>query len=197
MVEQTNSLSVFWLRKHKYLPSPGNMVRTVSGGIRWMSSFDSESSIGFRITVGNENNIVLSYVFTDPFTSKKEDINERVSLTFTRCHFGGKRYWFICPLNREERYCGRRVGVLYSVNKYFGCRWCANVAYSAQHKGGKNRWPSVSITKVEEAERRIGRLFYRGKPTRKYLRFRRLEARLKLGMNTLLSSIERPPKFDL
>src|SRR5437763_483333 len=49
------------------------------------------------------------------YKSRMEDwqeIEEVVPLTWTPCHFGGERPWFLCPGAVRGRYCGRRVAVL-------------------------------------------------------------------------------------
>ena len=50
-----------------------------------------------------------------------------VSITWTPCHYGGARAWFICP----ERGCGRRVAILYG-GGVFACRQCYQLAYDSQ-----------------------------------------------------------------
>jgi len=51
----------------------------------------------------------------------------KLSFTTTVPHFGGVRYWFVCP------YCDRRVGTLYSprFERYFKCRHCHNLTYKS------------------------------------------------------------------
>jgi hypothetical protein len=56
----------------------------------------------------------------------------RVRLTVTRPHFGGLRWWFVCPLTVNNRTCNRRVGKLYlpPQARYFGCRHCHDLTYT-------------------------------------------------------------------
>ena len=49
-----------------------------------------------------------------------------IRLTTTRPHFGGIRYWWLCPR------CGKRVAVLYCAG-YCVCRHCIGVKYQTQH----------------------------------------------------------------
>jgi len=46
-------------------------------------------------------------------------------------NFGGKRWWFHCPLIKDGQICNRRVGRLYlpSGGHYFGCRHCYDLTY--------------------------------------------------------------------
>ena len=59
-------------------------------------------------------------------------INQRVPITWTDLHFGGRRPWFICSVYGQGQYCGRRVAVLYCLWDYFACRHCYELAYESQ-----------------------------------------------------------------
>lgn len=176
--ESTNRLSVFFLNKHGYL-SQGQSRRY--GGIKWtMGSW--ENNINFWVSTGeNEDEsgyVELMYTVTVNSTGEKTEMCYKISLTTTRCNYGGKRYWFICPLSKNGVYCGKRVGVIYSVDKWFGCRDCADVAYQAQFEGGTFRVGSVTEPDVERAYNEIKRAYYNGKPTRKHKRYLRLRDKM-------------------
>ena len=71
---------------------------------------------------------------------EKESMDYKVQLVATPCRFGGRRYWFICPLSKDGRACGRRVARLYIPpgGRYFGCRHCYELTYrSAQEHDGR------------------------------------------------------------
>ena len=53
-------------------------------------------------------------------------VNYNVPIMQTRCHFGGVRHWFVCPLVVNGRPCGRVCRCLYlaGMAEYFGCREC-------------------------------------------------------------------------
>jgi hypothetical protein len=57
-----------------------------------------------------------------------------VHLTTTRPHYGGTRWWFLCPLSRYGRPCGRRVRKLYLGGRYFGCRDCHDLTYRSRQE---------------------------------------------------------------
>lgn len=50
----------------------------------------------------------------------------KFALTYTRCNYGGKRYWFVCPV------CERRVAILYRGNGAYACRKCQGLPYISQ-----------------------------------------------------------------
>ncbi|MEM8556793.1 MAG: hypothetical protein AAGG50_03015 [Bacteroidota bacterium] len=60
-----------------------------------------------------------------------EVIDYEVRLARTPLHFGGHRVWFVCPLLKNGRACGRRCGKLYLPPgaRYFGCRNCHDLTY--------------------------------------------------------------------
>jgi hypothetical protein len=66
-------------------------------------------------------------------TQQPEAVAYCVSLNTTTPHYGGRRWWFLCPLLREGQPCGRRVGKLYLPprGRYFGCRHCHRLTYTS------------------------------------------------------------------
>jgi hypothetical protein len=99
-----------------------------------------------------------------------------IYLTTTPCNYGGKRYWFICPLAVNGVTCGKRVGCLYLCGIYFGCRYCYNLTYTKCNRG--QRYKSL-VTMRELREKLCGVLKtqYEGKPTKKLLRYLKTEKR--------------------
>ena len=55
-------------------------------------------------------------------------INYCIYLAYTLPNYGGKRWWWLCPMQG----CGRRVGKLYFSSKYHACRHCLNLVYESQ-----------------------------------------------------------------
>ena len=181
IAEQTNRLSVFFLKKHGYLPQGESYSY---GGIRWTRG-DWENNINFEIHTADYENeseetsyIELIYTITFNDTGKKVDMRYKVPLITTPCNYGGRRYWFRCPLSRNGVYCGRRVGVIYSIHKWFGCRYCADIAYQAQFEGGNFRTGSITEPDVERAYDEVKLKYYNGRPTRKYRRYLRLRQKM-------------------
>jgi hypothetical protein len=56
------------------------------------------------------------------------DCTNTILLTWTECHYGGKRPWWQCPG------CDRRVALLYSGDGWYACRHCRNLAYRSQRE---------------------------------------------------------------
>ncbi|MFH1253153.1 MAG: hypothetical protein V1664_02370 [Candidatus Uhrbacteria bacterium] len=189
IAERTKSFSIFWLKKNGCFN--GGLER---GDIEWVNNND-KNSITFYIMTKNKflgDNIKLQYTFTNQKTGEKEDIDCEIELTTTPCNYGGKRYWFVCPLVENEKICGRRVGVLFLIDKQFGCRHCGNFAYDAQMSGGRFRMSSVTIPAVTKAAKEVKRCYYNGKPTRKYKRVLRLNNKLKTSIIKIATKCGQP-----
>jgi hypothetical protein len=98
-----------------------------AGTLSWTWGSGDKSSIGFYVTGGAERPTVhLHYRWND-----KEDVNIPVHLEATPTQFGGRRWWFICPLIVRGIACKRRAGKLYLPpgERYFGCRKCHELTY--------------------------------------------------------------------
>lgn len=170
-VEDSLVLSVFWLRKHGYFDYDGYK----SGGITWTWSLSGHSSsIGFSVVTGDANYIDLRYALTPHDSDEKEHYDYRVQLVTTDCRYGGKRYWFVCPLVNNDMPCRRRVGKIYSPPgaKYFGCRHCYDLTYDARQSHNK-RFDGLkrffdAEKRLEKLHDRVKRKYYRGRPTKKY-----------------------------
>jgi hypothetical protein len=63
----------------------------------------------------------------------REGALQRITLTWTRCHFGGWRPWLICGT------CNTRVGKLYNSGASLRCRRCIGLWYASQRRGARSR----------------------------------------------------------
>ena len=127
-VEDCKTITTKFLNEHKYF----------NGGVRWGSMSWSRNgqktgSISFGVSImGTGDYLRLCYTQTNEEKEEKTEFDYKVRLTWTPCHFGGRRWWFICPLIVDGKACSHRVGVLYLANgKYFGCRHCHNLTYKS------------------------------------------------------------------
>ncbi len=125
------SISMNFLKQHGYLS--GHRW----GSLKWTDDCGEESgSIGFRIWVeGLVGEIRFQYTQTQGYRGEKERLDYPVRLAATPCRYGGKRWWFICPLTKNGIACNRRVLKLYlGGGKYFGCRHCYELTYQSCQK---------------------------------------------------------------
>jgi hypothetical protein len=81
-----------------------------------------------------------------------QDVEEPVALVWTPCHYGGQRPWFMCPGVVQGRICRRLVAILYGAGRYFLCRLCYDLVYTAQREDRATRL----ISKAQKIRRRLG-----------------------------------------
>lgn len=153
-----------------------------SGLMTWTDKWsDTKSVIGVEVkTMNDENYLRVSYTQTNRNTGEKNDFDYKIPILTTPCNYGGKRYWFICPMSKNGKYCGRRVSILYKNGDYFACRHCYNLTYASRNVGGRYKG-FVSALGLDEMLEKIKRTHYRGKPTRKYKRYLEMEKRFDDG----------------
>lgn len=177
-VEQAKSIDFSWLRKNDYF------VGYRSGNVNWSRNGESTGSIYLKVDVDPENPYIK---FT--YKARKYGAEEWKSIDFSfrlesvPCRFGGKKWFYICGLYSNGKYCGRRARVVYQAGDYFGCRKCANLSYESCNLSGiqKSFGKIISIPELEKMEAEVKRTHYKGKPTKKYLRYLRMMDRFETG----------------
>jgi hypothetical protein len=160
-VSECLCLSVFVLCRNRCFINGNN------GDISW--GYDKPSSIKFQVSIGARNFIELEYIVFG------ENKRYQVLLSTTKCNFGGRRYWFLCPASTNGQYCGKRVAVLYLAPNsiYFACRHCCKLTYPSRKLSGvyKKNGRTLSLPEIDELKMKVKRTTYNGKPTKSYLRY--------------------------
>jgi hypothetical protein len=90
----------------------------------WSWNRGGEPTGSIAVNVIPQSAVRLIYTITTG--GEKRDIDDRVTLIYKPCNFGGARPWFQCPR------CARQVAVLYMRSGRMACRHCQRVAYSSQ-----------------------------------------------------------------
>lgn len=116
---------------------------------------DGAQTASISVTVGGGAGRALAaelrYTLT-PEGENPERVRYKVPVSWTPCHYGGQRPWFVCPGNRDGRACGRRVALLYLSGRYFLCRHCYGLAYESQRESGEDRL----MSRAHKIKRRLG-----------------------------------------
>jgi hypothetical protein len=81
-----------------------------------------------------------------------KSVAQRVPITWTACHLGGRRAWFICSAFSGGHYCGRRVALLYGAGELFACRHCYGLVYASQQEALRER----GLGKAQKIRMRLG-----------------------------------------
>ena len=127
-VEDCKRITTKYLKQHGFFDGG---VR--SGILTWSKNGQETGKISIQVsTLEGEEYIQFIYTQTDRKSGGKTELDYKVRIVSTACNYGGKRWWFICPLIINGNICDRRVGVLYLAgHKYFGCRYCYNLTYGS------------------------------------------------------------------
>ena len=183
-----NKVEIWWLNKYGYLQG------WKSGGIKWRHGWSgNESSIGIEgNTLGDEKYVRFFYTITRHDGEKKQ-MDYKISLTTTPCNYGGLRYWYICPLSVNGRYCGRRVGTLYNGGDYYGCRHCYNLTYNSRNLSGVSKVAGqvISMPELDKLESEVKRQHYAGKMTRRYRSYLRKQEKSLHQLQVMVGAFSR------
>jgi hypothetical protein len=139
----------------------GSLVLTASSLVRkralvagawtsgsWCWTYDGDdkphATIGYEADLTDQGNAWLRL----QYQANGEPVDYKVRLVTTTPHYGGLRWWFICPLVRRDGGPPRRVAKLYLPpgGKYFGSREGYGLTYTSCQESGKNRkfWTTLA-----------------------------------------------------
>ncbi len=101
------------------------------GVLAWGRGTEITDRIGYRIEIRNGRPVVHLTYTTERWNGPKVEHDYELEVTSVPCHFGGLRWWWICPLVKNGRTCYRRAYKLYLPPgaSYFGCRHCYDLTY--------------------------------------------------------------------
>jgi hypothetical protein len=110
-----------------------------SGTWGWTHHGDDKpfATIGYEADLTDQDNAWLWL----HYRASGEPVDYKVQLVTSTPHYGGLRWWFICPLIRRDGGPPRRVAKLYlpSGAKYFGSREVYGLTYRSCQESGKSR----------------------------------------------------------
>lgn len=109
----------------------------ISGTLRWTCRGEPSGNISYSCDMRDpaDASMELRFTVTTRSTGDKRDYVQRVPLSFTTPHYGGKRWWMHCPVN------GRRVAKLYcpSGGDTFASREAWRLGYHIQRVAPRDR----------------------------------------------------------
>ena len=133
VVEHGLALDFDWLRRQGQR----------SGSLHWSQGGEETASIGYRLDLPGEL-LTLHYVAGD----EREQVEQRIHLTFTEPPFGGRRWWMLCPITGER--C-LRLHSGWGYNR-FASRKALGLAYASQSEDGMDR----ALRRGRKALERLG-----------------------------------------
>jgi hypothetical protein len=117
--------------------------------LSWMRDGEPAGGISVRT---EWDGVVLIYRSRSWGVSEWKSIEQRVPISWTACHLGGQRAWFVCSVYSNGRYCGRRVAVLYCAGELFACRRCYDLAYASQKETPRYR----GVGRMQKIKMKLG-----------------------------------------
>lgn len=164
-----------WAISIKTLLRDGWLQRGDTAGSLWWEDGTGKklSAVSFTLQTDQERAwLTLRYKFTSgPFAGR--EIAEPVRLQYTRPNYGGRRWWFTCPLVVNGRACGRRVAKLYLPpgELYYGCRHCYDLTYRSSQEAHKLDRSGSELIRllglledIRRREQKLGRELRRRRP---------------------------------
>ena len=179
-VEASCDLTIFQLKRW------GALACNATTSVEWVCSQTGKTSrIQVTTDMTDDPYVKLTYAITDG-QGNKTDYDYSVTLTTTECHFGGVRFWFVCPM------CMSRVGGLYLPPGavLFACRNCCDLSYQSRNVCRITAL-GIASRKAEKLRSELKRWTYRGRPTRKVRRLQRLEQKTNVLAGYAYSQLEK------
>ena len=105
---------------------------------RWQAVAKPVGDMEFRV-----------HFHADPeFADDSDPYASQVRVIQSNCHFGGKRFWLVCPTTG----CGRRTAKLFRIDGKVACRTCAKFSYRSQ----RERAPLRALRKAQAIRQILG-----------------------------------------
>lgn len=113
--------------------------------IAWYAGTRKKAAIRYQVDLSGVPEVTLYYQ-----VGKTEIIRVGISLEKRPLHFGGHRWWFICPLQKGNSACVQRAGKLYLPKgaKYFGCRKCHDLTYHSSQNAHQEERAFAMMMKI-------------------------------------------------
>lgn len=122
----------------------------VTGTLRWTCRGEPSGNVSYTCDMRDPDdaNLELRFTVTRRSTGEAKDYVQRIALSHTQPHFGGKRWWMHCPVN------GQRVGKLYvpAGGDTFASRNAWRIGYRSQRVTPRDK-PFEALFKLQ---RRLG-----------------------------------------
>ena len=128
-VERSHALDIDYLSREGLI-LPGGPY----GALVWTNILtQTEFIVRFGFDFNSQDVTDISMRIWYRITDSEEYLNYKIPLSCTRPNYGGRRWWFSCPILKNGIACNRRKTRLYLPRgeKYFACRHCHDLTYAS------------------------------------------------------------------
>ena len=134
---------VWMMRTERAVPG-----QWISGSLSWTYGGEPAGWIRYSANMEDPHNSILRLSYSRGSGDDREDVQQEIRLVFTEPHFGGRRWWMICPYQRI------RVGKLYLPNggDRFASRKAWRLGYNSQRVAHRDR----PFQKLFRLQRKLG-----------------------------------------
>lgn len=118
-----------------------NLFPNYPGAFCWTDNDPASGQVSYEIHRG--------WLRVDYFAdcgSQEIKLSENIEFDSTPCHFGGERYWFLCPC------CKKRIATIYRLRNLYRCRHCHDLSFRSQSESKLDRL----IRKSRKLRHRLG-----------------------------------------
>lgn len=126
IAEHALRIDIAWMIR-RGLARPGQYL---SGNLSWTRGGEPSGNISYSANMCDPEGgtLELRFKVTRHNTGESKDYTQRIRLSYTEPHFGGKRWWMHCPVT------GERVGKLYVPDggDIFASRKAWRIGYRSQ-----------------------------------------------------------------
>jgi hypothetical protein len=122
--------------------------RNVAGTLSWTCRGNPSGRISYEAIMADLDYARLVLTYSRTKADGRESVTQEVRLVSTRPHFGGRRWWMICP------YRGVRAGKLYMPNG--GDRFASRVAWRLGYQSQREASRDKPFSRLNRVQRKLG-----------------------------------------
>src|SRR5687768_13892202 len=142
--DMSKKIDLAWMiRTEKATPG-----QWISGSLNWSCGGEHAGSVSYTANMEETFDSYLRLNFWRGSGNSREHVEQKIRLVFTEPHYGGRRWWMVCP------YKGVRVAKLYLPNggDRFASRLAWRLAYNSQRVAHRDR----AFEKLFRLQRKLG-----------------------------------------
>lgn len=124
---------------------PGSLIW---GTLHWTCGDEPSGSVSYETDMTNPDNATLTLRYTKGEGESRESVKQVIRLVWTRPHYGGRRWWMVCP------YRGHRVGKLYLPRN--GDRFASRTAWRLGYRSQRSAPHDKPFDRLNKLQRRLG-----------------------------------------
>jgi hypothetical protein len=124
---------------------PGQHIRS---SLYWTRGGEPSGSISYEAIMSEPGNERLILTYTRGSGADKESVRQEVLLESTQPHYGGKRWWMVCP------YRGGRCAKLFLPSN--GDRFASRKAWRLQYTSQRAAWHDKPFERLNRLQRKLG-----------------------------------------